>query len=97
MSVGSKEAVGDGRGVKKRGVVEVRGQWLVENLQASHGHPHVSGERLVHGGVVKRQKYGHVWLQGGKEGARVILRDTLRLSLAFNRKPGNMKDCKAAP
>lgn len=53
-------------GVKKWGVAEVRGQWLVENLQASHGHPHVSGERLVHGGVVKRQKYGHVWLQGGR-------------------------------
>lgn len=67
-------------GVKKRGVVEVRGQWLVENLQAAHGHPHVSGERLVHGGVVKRQEYGHVWLQEGEEGARVIFRDTLRLS-----------------
>lgn len=44
-------------------VVEVRGQWLVENLQAAHGHPHVSRERLVHGGVVQGQEYRHVWLQ----------------------------------
>lgn len=29
-------------GFKRRAVVEVRGQWLVENLQAAHGHPHVS-------------------------------------------------------
>lgn len=95
--MGRKRLLGTGGGLRSGGVVEVRGQWLVENLQASHGHPHVSGEGLVHGGVVKRQKYGHVWLQGGEEGARVILRDTLRLSSAFNRKPGNMKDCKAAP
>lgn len=63
-----------GAGLRGRGVVEVRGQWLVENLQAAHGHPHVSRERLVHGGVIQRQEYGHVRLQGGQEGARVILR-----------------------
>lgn len=73
--VGVKELLG---GVKRRDVVEVRGQWLVENLQATHGHPHVSRERLVHGGVVQGQEYRHIWLQGGEEWARVILRETLR-------------------
>lgn len=76
-----------GRGVKRRDVVEVRGQWLVENLQATHGHPHVSRERLVHGGVVQGQEYRHIWLQGGEEWATVILKETLRLS---KRKPGNI-------
>lgn len=63
-------------------VVEVRGQWLVENLQAAHGHPHISGERLMHGGVVQRQEYRHVWLQGGEGGARVILKEALRPCLS---------------
>lgn len=85
-----KKLLGRARaGLRGRGVVELRGQWLVENLQAAHGHPHVSRERLVHGGVIQRQEYGHIWLQGGEEGARVILRDTLRLQ-------EDMKDCKAA-
>lgn len=77
MVVGFKELLGGG-GIKRRDVVEVRGQWLVENLQATHGHPHVSRERLVHGGVVQGQEYRHIWLQGGEEWARVILKETLR-------------------
>lgn len=52
-------------GVKRQG--RCRGQRLVENLQAAHGHPHVSRERLVHGGVIQRQEHGHIWLQGGGE------------------------------
>lgn len=37
--------------------------WLVEDLQAAHGQPHVSRERLVHGGVVQGQENRHVGLQ----------------------------------
>lgn len=73
--VGVKELLG---GVKRQDVVEVRSQWLVENLQATHGHPHVSRERLVHGRVVQGQEYRHIWLQGGEEWARIILKETLK-------------------
>lgn len=68
-----------------------RGQWLVENLQAAHRHPHVSRERLVHGGVVQGQEYRHIWLQGGEEWARVILKENPKATLCL--KPGNMISC----
>ena len=49
--------------LERRAVVE----WLVENLQATHGHAHVSRQRLAHAGVVQWQEYRDVWLQERKQ------------------------------
>lgn len=68
---GSKSCRGFGVGSQEAGCCW---GWLVENLQSTHRHPHVSRERLVHGRVVQRQEYRHIWLQEGKERARVILK-----------------------
>lgn len=61
-----RKAVVEGMRRRKGGV-----GWLVEDLQAAHGQPHVSRERLVHGGVVQGQENRHVGLQW-REVRRVV-------------------------